>query len=523
MNISSPPADAIVIGSGIGGLAAAAALATQGRRVLVLERHTQAGGLTQTFERQGFRFNVGVHYLGGFGPGSLNRRLFDQLGGGRIGLAPIAGTYDRIHFPGFEIAFSPPRAALIQTLQSAFPDESDGISRYFDAINHGVRALGAAFVAHNAPALVAKPTAWLKGSEIDRWVGRTTWDVVCECVHDERLRAVLCAQWGDYGSRPKESSFAMHATVMQHYFDGAWYPVGGSASFAREMGTTIEGAGGAIRTGAEVVAIRTHERRVAGVTLANGEKIEAPCVISDAGMRNTLRMLPSPDVDYEWASDVLELEPSFGHVGLYLGIEGDIAALGADTANTWIYESWDVNALWRDPFAQSRAPAIFVSFPSLRDPAHEPGPRRQHTAEIMALVDWSVFAQWDQSLEPGGMKKGAPAAQRGESYLAFKALLEQNLMAQFAERFPEIAARVTYREASTPLSVATYIGSEHGAIYGLETSPRRFKSHALRPRTPIGGLLLAGQDAATPGVTGAMMGGLMAAATLEPKLWALLR
>jgi len=121
------------------------------------------------------------------------------------------------------------------------------------------------------------------------------------------------------------------------------------------------------------------------------------------------------------------------------------------------------------------------------------------------------------------MKKGAPAAERGESYLAFKALLEQNLMAQFAARFPDIAARVTYREASTPISVATYIGSEHGAIYGLETSPRRFMSNALRPRTPIGGLLLAGQDAATPGVTGAMMGGLMAAACIEPKLWALLR
>jgi len=523
MEVKAASIDAIVIGSGIGGLAAGAALATQGHRVTVLERHTQAGGLTQTFERQGYRFSVGVHYLGGFAPGSLNRRLFDLLGDGRIGLAPIAGTYDRVHFPGFEIAFAPPRAMLIQTLKAAFPDESEGISRYFDAINHGVRALGATFITHSAPAILAKPTAWLKGSEIERWVGRTTWDVVCECVQDEKLRAVLCAQWGDYGSRPKESSFAMHATVMQHYFDGAWYPVGGSASFAREMGAVIERAGGTVRTGAEVTAIRTHDRRVTGVTLAGGEEIAAPCVISDAGMRNTLRLLPSPDVDYAWANDVLDLEPSFGHVGLYLGIEGDIAALGADTANTWIYDSWDVNELWRDPFTQPRAPALFVSFPSLRDPAHDPGPHKRHTAEVMALVDWSVFAQWDHSLDPGGMKKGAIGAERGESYQAFKSLLEQNLLVQFAARFPDIAARVRYCEASTPISVATYIGSEHGAIYGLETSPRRFMSNALRPRTPIGGLLLAGQDAGTPGVTGAMMGGLMAAATIEPKIWTWLR
>jgi all-trans-retinol 13,14-reductase len=82
---------------------------------------------------------------------------------------------------------------------------------------------------------------------------------------------------------------------------------------------------------------------------------------------------------------------------------------------------------------------------------------------------------------------------------------------------------VQLAEASTPITVAEYTGAEHGAMYGLATTPQRFLSPALRPRTPIGGLLLAGQDACTPGVTGAMMGGLMAAASLEPALWRLLR
>jgi all-trans-retinol 13,14-reductase len=78
-------------------------------------------------------------------------------------------------------------------------------------------------------------------------------------------------------------------------------------------------------------------------------------------------------------------------------------------------------------------------------------------------------------------------------------------------------------EASTPITVAEYTGAEHGAMYGLATTPQRFLTAALRPRTPIGGLLLAGQDACMPGVTGAMFGGLMAAAHLEPRLWSLLR
>jgi all-trans-retinol 13,14-reductase len=60
-------------------------------------------------------------------------------------------------------------------------------------------------------------------------------------------------------------------------------------------------------------------------------------------------------------------------------------------------------------------------------------------------------------------------------------------------------------------------------MVGLQASPRRFLAQALRPRTPVRGLYLAGQDAATPGVVGAAMGGMMAAASAEPGLWKLLR
>jgi all-trans-retinol 13,14-reductase len=249
------------------------------------------------------------------------------------------------------------------------------------------------------------------------------------------------------------------------------------AVFARELGRTIAAAGGEIRTCAEVTGISVQGRRVTGVRLRGGERIDARCVISDVGAHNTMRLLPSGEVDYGWAQDITELETSTGYVGLYLGLAGDIARAGADAANTWIYESWDVNKAWDDPVRQSRAPALFVAFPSLRD----------------------------------------------AGYAAFKDLLTRGLLAQFNEHFPALAPMVQLVEASTPITVAIYTGAEHGAMYRLATTPRRFLSPSLRPRTPIGDLLLAGQDACTPGVTGAMMGGLMAAASLEPQLWRLLR
>jgi all-trans-retinol 13,14-reductase len=239
-------------------------------------------------------------------------------------------------------------------------------------------------------------------------------------------------------------------------------------------------------------------------------------VISDIGIHNTLRLLPSGEVDYEWARDALAIEPSIGYVGLYLGFEGDIAAHGATTANEWIYESWNVDSLWRSPLIEPEAPMLFVSFPSLKDPSHDPGPQQKHTCEIVAFVDPDAFTPWERE----GMKRGDP---RDPGYLELKENIEHILLAQFARHFPRLAPMVKFVASSTPVSVATYTGAEHGAMYGLSTSPARFLSDALRPRTPIGGLFLAGQDACCPGVTGALMGGLMAAVAAEPKLLTLLR
>jgi phytoene dehydrogenase-like protein len=116
--------DAIVIGSGIGGLAAAAALAKRKRRVLVLEQHSVAGGLTQTFRRQDWNFAPGVHYIGGVGshPGQEGQfgRLLAWLTDGALSFAACANPYDIIHLPGFEFGISHPESAYHEALQARF-------------------------------------------------------------------------------------------------------------------------------------------------------------------------------------------------------------------------------------------------------------------------------------------------------------------------------------------------------------------------------------------------------------------
>jgi len=192
---------------------------------------------------------------------------------------------------------------------------------------------------------------------------------------------------------------------------------------------------------------------------------------------------------------------------MYLGFEGDIRSRGATSSNHWFYESLDIaDGLWRDPVHQLSAPALYVTFPSLKVPADTPG--RKHTAELVTFTDWNVFSRWDES----------QLGHRPAEYLELKATISSRLMSQFARHFPALAPLVVHSELSTPLSSVAFTAAEHGGVYGLEASPRRFLSTALRARTAVTGLYLTGQDVGSAGITGAMMGGMLAAVAFNPKL-----
>jgi all-trans-retinol 13,14-reductase len=320
---------------------------------------------------------------------------------------------------------------------------------------------------------------------------------------------VLTAQWGDYGLAPAKSSFAIHATIAEHYFAGASYPVGGAGSIAAAMAPLIEGAGGCVVTGAEVAAILLDGERAVGVRMADGREFRAGLVVSDAGAVNTLeQLLPAGLAALSGLRGELRgLPPSTAHVSLYVGLDRSDAELGLKGTNVWVYPGFDhdanVERFAREFPRNVDAPfaGVYVSFPSAKDPEFRQQYPGKSTVEVITMAPYAAFAGWAET----------KWKRRGEEYDGLKMKLTARLMAELERQAPSVAGNIACAELSTPVTTQHFMNYGRGEIYGIAATPDRYRLRDLGARTPIRGLYLTGQDAASLGVVGALFGGVVSA------------
>ena len=514
-NVGVTPAggvwDAIVIGSGMGGMTTAALLAQLGQQVLVLEQHYVPGGFTHMFKRPGYSWDVGVHAVGEVTERSLTGRLLAKLTGGSLRWASLGPVYDEFEFPdGFHIDFPDSPAQFRENLLAAAPREARAIDEYLRLVREVAAGMKRYYLARVAPRAVAPVIDFALARPAQRYLELGTRDVIESLTQDPRLRTLMAAQWGYYGSVPSRSSFAIQALVVRHFMHGGYYPVGGARRIAETLLETVAAAGGWTRVATDVAEIVIERGRAAGVRLVGGELLRARRVISAAGVRSTVeRLLPAELREAPWARAVRELRPASAHVCLYLGFKGDIRRAGAGAANQWFYRTWSTEADGWDVGAagpRGEAPVLYCSFPSLKDPEHDPGPEQRHTGEVVTFAPWETFAPWREQQ----WKK------RGAEYETLKARLSESLLEQFFRHRPAQRPLLDYAELSTPVSTDNFCRPVAGSIYGLEPTPQRFRNPWLRPRSPVPGLYFSGSDVASVGVVGAMMGGVLAAAAAEP-------
>ncbi|XP_064589494.1 all-trans-retinol 13,14-reductase-like isoform X1 [Zonotrichia leucophrys gambelii] len=298
------PLDAVVIGSGVGGLAVAATLAKAGRRVLVLEQHDQAGGCCHTFQQHGVEFDVGIHYVGQLHEGSLLRVALDQVTDGQLCWHRLPDPYDEVTLGARRYLLRSGKVAFVTALEEQFPEEKEAIREFMRLSK--VASRHAALLA-----LLKLSPRWLvtvllrsgllpRLSPVFRMAATSHSQAAARLTSNPDLRALFGYLF--YGTAPRDSSFLVNALMVHHYQRGAWYPRGGASEVAFHAVPVIERAGGAVLVRAPVTRVLVSADGTAlGVAVRAGPgeeelEIRAPLVISDAGIFNTFGKLLPPHV-----------------------------------------------------------------------------------------------------------------------------------------------------------------------------------------------------------------------------------
>ena len=496
--------DVIVIGSGAGGLAAAVPLAQKGLQVLVCEQHKRPGGWTHSFNKQGHKFSPGVHYIGSLQPGESLRKVYEGLGISKdLAFCEInPDGYDHIYIGQERFDYPKGREALARRLKTRFPDEAQGIDGYLDMVSKlvaGLHDLG--HVKNPLDAVQAAPDA----GSILRWALRSGQQLVDHFLSDPILKAILMGQAGDHGMPPSQVSALMQASITQHYFNGAYYPLGGAEAIPNAFVKALQRAGGELRLRTRVEKILIEDKRAVGVRLADGTELRSRYVISNADTGITFDDL----IGREHLSPKLQrkqekIEYSTSALSLFFATDLDLRAAGLDSGNNWYYDHADLETLYQnglgDHVLHANMPEMmFLTCTTLKDPSKMHN--GQHSCEAFAFVGYEPFAKWADS------KHG----DRPADYNAIKEDLAWRMILGLEKRIPTLSKHITFWDLGTPLTNQHYINATSGNLYGTAKSIKQLGPFGFGTQTEFENLLLCGASTDSHGVAGVTATGLAAA------------
>ncbi len=471
----------VVIGAGMGGMAAAARLRVKGHEVTVVEAGDTHGGKLGVVRRDGFAFDTGPSL---FTLPAVYRDLFLKTGG------PLEDSVELVALdPGFTYRFAD---------GSALPMPGAGVGRGAEAMGDALggtaaddwRALqqraGRMWATTRRPFLESPLTGLGDLLPLARDLGavRTVapWQTLRNLgratLSDWRARQVLDRYATYSGSDPRRAPAVLATIPYMEATFGAWHIAGGLRSLGDALRARLDERRVTVRLGTRVERILVTGGRAAGVRLEGGEVLAADVVVANADASAVYGPLLGEDSPAGPRRRLARATPSLSGFVMLLAVRGRTPGLTHN--NVWFPREYDpeFDAIFGRTPQPVDDPTIYACVPD--DPAMRPAdgeawfvlvnaPRHSPGGALPGTVDWDA---------PG----------LADSYA-------DRVLARLAERGTDLAGRVLWRELRTPADLERATGAPGGSIYG--TSSNGARAAFLRPQnaSPIPGLFLVGGSA----------------------------
>ena len=466
----------VVIGAGVGGLACAARLSSQGHDVVVCEARDSVGGklgleVVDVPGRGAFRFDTGPSLVT---MPQVFRDLFTATGGWPDGLdfTPLDPTarYRFADGSGFDAGAD--LDVFCKALDAGLGPGNGDDWRAFTARAAQVwEASRVPFLesALDGPRSLARLAVRAPGDIAAIAPGRSLRTLGRRHLRDPRLRMYLDRYATYTGSDPRRAPAALAAVPYAEQTFGGWYVTGGLHRLAEALHERALSCGATVRIGARVARIDRASGRVCGVTLVGGEHLPADVVVANNDARSVYgELLKAPSA----ARRLARATPSLAGFVLLLAVEGRTPGLAHH--NVLFPKDYDAefNAVFGNPARPASDPTLYVSAPD--DPAVRPE----------GCEAWFVLVNAPRH------GSGAGAIDWGAPGLA--ETCTEHLLDLLAERGLPVRDRVLASRTVTPADLEQRTGAVGGAIYG--TSSNGIAAAFLRPanRSPVPGLFLVG-------------------------------
>jgi phytoene dehydrogenase-like protein len=475
--------DAVIVGSGLGGLSCAAAFARQGFKPLVLEQHVKAGGYATAFSRPGgFNFDVSLHSTTVGERNGVHNLIpgFPEIKD--VEFVPHPHLYRAI-FPEHDIrAAQKDLPAYIGTLQKSFPQEREGIQALFDDITGLAAEIRKYSAASGKVDMARMPVDY---PHLVACAGKTWGAMVDARIADPKLAAIVSCLWSYYGLPPSKLAGIYYAYPTISYLqEGGYYPRGRSQTVSNAFVKFIEEHGGKVLLGSRVEAIVVRDGAASGVKTADGREYTSRVVVSNANAFDTFHKMLAPEQQpKDYLAQLDRYTASLSSFIVFLGLTKDLAGgLGMHDTEVFYSSGYDPEAEYQGALhADLSNPGFGVMLYDNLFRGYSPAGK--NTLSIVTLQGYDHWQPFEADY-----RKGSKGAYRKEKERMADVLIRR------AEEvlLPGLSKAIEIREVATPLTNVRYTGNYRGAIYGWDQTLDNSSRTRLRHSTPIRNLYLSG-------------------------------